>query len=486
MISKLIKQFAKKWAKKTTSATVILWALCVPCLAQADTSGFAVEVSPVIVFTGARLIDGTGGVVKENQSVLVRNGRIAELGPDGSINIPEEARRIAMAGRSLLPGWVMHHEHLFYVSDHQKAMILTQQPISFPMLYLAAGVTSARTAGSIEPYVELNIKARIDAGQSAGPDFDLTAPYLQGGKGKFLQQHGLKSVKETRDMIDYWAKQGFTSVKAYTEISRAQLAAAIEEAHKRSLKITAHLCSVTYREAADLGIDQLEHGFIVSTDFYADKKPDSCPSFTDQINSLIATNPEGEEAQSLFRHLIENNVVITSTLEAYARAANMLPTLPDDVVGLFDNDSRGVYKNHVTNLGDKPTWLPRKAIETEMAMELAFWRAGGKLVVGTDPTGAGTLPGYGSLSAIELLVKAGIPPIRAIKIASYNGAEAMGVLHDRGSIAVGKRADLIIINGNPSVDINTIHNIDMVFKNGIGYDPVKLKESADASIGGPG
>ena len=156
------------------------------------------------------------------------------------------------------------------------------------------------------------------------------------------------------------------------------------------------------------------------------------------------------------------------------------------MVGLLDSDSRGAYKKHIAYLGDKPTWLPRKAIETEMAMELAFWRAGGKLVVGTDPTGTGTLPGYGSLSAIELLVKAGIPPIHAIKIASYNGAEAMGALHDKGSIAIGKRADLIIINGNPSVDINTIHNIDMVFKNGIGYDPVKLKERAGASIGGPG
>jgi hypothetical protein len=136
---------------------------------------------------------------------------------------------------------------------------------SAPRLYLANGVTTMRTTGSVEPYADLNVKSEIDAGRMAGPHMDVTGPYLEGPDSPFIQMHQLRNADDARRTVAFWADQGVTSFKAYMNITRAELKAAIDEAHRRHLKITGHLCSVTYPEAAALGIDDLEHGFFVNT-----------------------------------------------------------------------------------------------------------------------------------------------------------------------------------------------------------------------------
>lgn len=456
-------------------------------VAQSIDNSFVLENSPVIAFTGVRIIDGTGVEPMEEQTLVVRQGRITGMGPDGSVTIPEEAKKIPLQGKTLLPGWVMHHEHLYYGSDHRAVGILTQQPITFPRLYLSAGITSARTTGSIEPYTDLRIKESIDAGILVGPDFDLTAPYLEGASAAVLQQHVLKNADEARDMVRYWAGQGFTSFKAYTHITREQLAAAVDEAHRLGLKVTAHLCSITYREAAEIGVDQLEHGFIPATDFNSEKKPNECPSNLEREKVLSSLMPGDEKVQELFRFLIDKQVVVTSTLDELERWARMEPDYPDDEIYLMDIDTREKYQQLLASrVESSHSELIKKLFIAGQSLEAGFWRAGGKLTVGTDPTMPGTLPGYGSLRSIELLAEAGIPPLEVIKIATQNGAEAMGVLDDRGTITVGKRADLIIINGDPSIDIKNIYKIEAVFKKGVGYDPVALRKSVVGKVGGPG
>lgn len=411
------------------------------------------ERSSVIAFVNARIIDGTGAPAKSGQTLIISDGRIIKTGSDNQIKIPQNAKKISLEGKSLLPGWVMHHQHL-YKADDENPSILNQQPIKFPKLYLSAGITSARTTGSIEPYTDLSVKEGIDAGDIIGPDFDLTAPYLE-GEAALLQLHTLKGPEEAREMVRYWAGQGFTSFKAYSHITQDQLAAAVDESHKLGLKITAHLCSVTYREAAEIGVDQLEHGFFPATDFVADKKLDECPNVLDGLKTIAELKPESEQVQELFRYLIEKGVVITSTLDVTAR----------------------LLKNHRLPFAEK-------LMSSGKALEASFWRAGGKLVVGTDPTGIGALPHYGSLRSIELLAQAGIPPLDVIKIATQNGAQAMGVADDRGTIALGKRADLIVIDGDPSKNIEDIYNIDLVFKNGVGYKSLALKASANEALEG--
>ena len=259
----------------------------------------------------------------------------------------------------------------------------------------------------------------------------------------------------------------------------------IDEAHKLKAKITGHLCSVTFREAADLGIDQLEHGFIFASDFLPNKKPDKCPeeSILEQWRIMSQLSIESEKVQSLFRHLIDNNVVVTSML------ANHVSKLPgeylpyEDDLYLLSEESR---KDALIVRNTKMHDFYKDAVQAEMLWETAFWKAGGTLVVGTDALRGGMLPGLGTLRTIELLSDAGIPPIDVIKIATLNGAEAIGVAKDRGSIVAGKRADLIVIDGNPATDIKDIYKVEIVFKDGIGYDPVTLKNSATGRVGAPG
>jgi imidazolonepropionase-like amidohydrolase len=153
----------------------------------------------------------------------------------------------------------------------------------------------------------------------------------------------------------------------------------------------------------------------------------------------------------------------------------------------LDTDARSRYEHSlIKHKKHNNSTTQRLRVEKDMALQAAFWRAGGKLTVGTDPTVVGALAGHGSLVSIEMLVEAGIPPLAAIKIATQNGAEAMGVEADRGTLALGKRADLIVINGDPSADISAIHNVEIVFKQGVGYDPKALQKSAVGRVGGPG
>ena len=145
-----------------------------------------------------------------------------------------------------------------------------------PRLYLAGGVTTARTAGSMEPYTDLELKREIDAGLRPGPKLDVTGPYLE-GKGSFaIQMHALADAADAARTVDYWAAEGVTTFKAYNYLTTEELKAAIDRAHAHGLKITGHLCSIGFRQAAALGIDNLEHGLFVDTEFLPGRNPDEC------------------------------------------------------------------------------------------------------------------------------------------------------------------------------------------------------------------
>src|SRR6185503_9667314 len=240
---------------------------------------------PAVVLRHVRLIDGTGAAAQEDRTIVVQGGRIAAIGgPDTPA--PAGAQVIDLAGRTVLPGLVGLHDHMYYIArpnmdaagHSEPPLIVPQMTFSSPRLYLAAGVTTMRTTGAVEPYVDLNVKGEIDAGRMVGPHMDVTGPYLEGQGSPFIQMHPLKDADDARRMVNYWADMGATSFKAYMNITRAELGAAIQEAHKRGLKLTGHLCSVTYPEAAELGIDDLEHGFFVNTQLDPGKQPDKCSS----------------------------------------------------------------------------------------------------------------------------------------------------------------------------------------------------------------
>src|SRR5882757_6601197 len=243
-----------------------------------------------IAFTHCKLADVKHLKVLEDQTVIVRNGIITAVDDSKKLSAPPGSTVIDLTGKSLLPGFVLLHEHMYYAAYSADFTYLhvKQLPFTFPKLYLACGATTVRTAGSVEPYSDLNLKRDIDQGKILGPEMDVTAPYIEGKGTFFPQMHELSGPAEAKAFVDFWVSQGATSFKAYNYPDKPTLKAAIDEAHAKGLKITGHLCSVTYREAAELGIDQLEHGFFAATDFVPDKKENACPVSPPHIMSADA------------------------------------------------------------------------------------------------------------------------------------------------------------------------------------------------------
>jgi imidazolonepropionase-like amidohydrolase len=387
-----------------------------------------------------------------------------------------------------MPGLVGMHDHLFFPMGGNPP-IYSDMGISFPRLYLALGVTTIRTTGSIAPYTDLEVKRRIDNGQMIGPKIDVTAPYLE-GKGAYTPvMHELTGPEDARRMVNFWADEGATSFKAYMNITRDELRAAVEEAHKRGMKVTGHLCSIGFREAAEIGIDDLEHGLFPDSEFVPDKKPDVCPG--NAVNqSLMTLDINGPQVQETIRTLIAKKVALTSTLPVFEAGAPIAQNgigaaravLNNRMLNTMSNDARVRYLTSRSRIpaNSQTAILVRKSMD----FERAFAKAGGLLLAGLDPTGnGGVVAGFGDQREVELLVEAGFTPVEAIKIASLNGAKFLGREALIGSIAVGKAADLMVVKGDPSKNIFDIENVEIVFKDGVGYDSQKLIDSVQGLVG---
>lgn len=447
-----------------------------------------------LVVAHVRLLDGTGRPAVEDRNVTVEGGRITAIGPGAEVVAAPGTVVVDGRGRTLLPGLVSLHDHMYYIarpdldaSGHSDPpLVVPQMTYSSPRLYLAAGVTTLRTTGSVEGYADLNLRSLIDSGQVPGPHLDVTAPYLQGQSDLFMQMYQLRDAADARRFVAFWADAGATSFKAYMHITRAELGAAIEEAHRRGFKVTGHLCSVTYPEAIDLGIDDLEHGFMVNTQLAPGKQPDVCPM--DQTSAFVErVEPGGPEATALIRSLVRHHVTITSTLPVFEHAVPNRPPLDPRAMEVLTPEARTAYL-YLRNLraAAPPEEAARKAaiFRKEQRLELDFVRAGGLLVAGPDPTGnGGTIPGFANHRAVELLVEAGFTPAEAIRIATLNGAVYLGRERTIGSVEVGKAADLMLVRGDPSTRIADLRNVELVLKDGVGFDPALLLESVRGRYG---
>jgi imidazolonepropionase-like amidohydrolase len=467
------------------SAALVL-ALSFPALAQRGrpTLGngarqFVAVDTTVVALTHARVIDGTGAPARADQTIIVRDGRIASVSDASRADIPAGAQVIDLTGKSVIPGLVLVHEHLFYPTGPGVYGNLAE---SFTRLYLAGGVTSMRTGGNMNGYGEINTKKSIDRGERAGPWIDATAPYLEGPGLGLAQVHELTDAADARRLIDFWSDNGATSLKAYMHITRDMLKASIDEGHKRGMKITGHLCSVTYREAAELGIDNLEHGFFAATDFVADKKPDVCPGQSVGQTALAAVDSNSAAVKSLIGELIRRKVALTSTLTVFETFTPGRPMPPG--IDVLDPILKQQFEQRYAQAQANKQSSYATLFEKERQMEIAFYRAGGVLLAGTDPTGGGgVIPGYSDQRALELLVEGGLTPLEAIKVGTLNGATYLGRADRVGTIAAGKQADLVVLDGDPSARIEDIRNVRIVFKQGIGYDPAKLIASVKGRVG---
>jgi imidazolonepropionase-like amidohydrolase len=438
--------------------------------------------SPVIALVHVRVIDGTGAPPAEDQTIVIDHGKIAAVGSAATTAVPAGARRMDLANHTVIPGLVGMHEHLFYPSGQGIAQY-NEQAFSFPRLYLASGVTTARTGGSLEPFTDLQVKSYIDSGRMPGPKMFITGPYLE-GNGPFLQMHPLQGADDARKTVEYWAYQGATSFKAYMHITRAELSAAVEAAHKLGIKVTGHLCSIGFREAAAIGIDNLEHGLVVDTEFDPGKKPDDCPSQTLTRDTFVKLDIKSAPVQQTIRELVQHKVAITSTLAVFDAMAPNRPPLEQRFLDVLTPQGALTYMAARARASDSTSPDNLTQLKKEMQFEYDFVKAGGHLMAGVDPTGnGGAMAGFGDLRNLELLVEAEFTPVEAIQIATLNGAQWLGQQDRIGSVSAGKQADLVLIQGNPAAKISDVRNVKVVFKDGVGYDPDKLIQSVAASVG---
>lgn len=442
---------------------------------------FVAVDAPVVAVTGVVLIDGTGAPAREGMTVVVVGDGIAAVGPDGSVEIPAGAERVEGRGRTLTPGWVMLHEHMFYPSG---SLRYNTNEVSFPPLYLGGGATTIRTGGSMDPYTDLRLRDQVNAGEVPGPRMEVTGPYLEGPGGFVRALPELRTPEEARAHVRFWADRGVTSFKAYNLLDRATLGAAIEEAHARGIKVTAHLCSITYREAADLGIDNLEHDFRVASDWVEGREPDRCPSGQDRGRSYAELDLEGAPFLSLVDHLIESGVALTTTPPVMERGSTGRPLPPPGALAAIEPSLRAAVERRYTALRDNPSPAAQEQHRKMMEAVRIFFQRGGHLVVGIDPTGGGdVVPGYGNQRAVQLLVEFGFTAEEAVLVSTLNGARYLEAADVIGSVEVGKRADLILMDGDLRSDPETLRRPVLVFKDGVGFDAPALLGSVQGAVG---
>ncbi len=430
----------------------------------------------VVALTHARLVDGTGTPSRNDQTIIIRGAQIAAVGPAATTTIPDGAQIVDLSGHTVLPGQVGLHEHTYFGGVKR----LTQMSVSGPLLYLAYGVTTAMTAGSQLPYHELNMKSAVDAGVLPGPHFLITGPYLNGGPPRNGMSRNVSSPGEVRRVIDYWADEGASWIKFLGTESREVLGAGIKEAHTRGLRVTGHLCSVTFTEAAALGLDLLQHGFITNSDYVAGKQPDVCPP--DNMRVQADVDVASPNVQSTIKRIVESGAAVASTLGVYE---TFIPEHPLELraMELLDPDTRREVETTHDNLASSGFVVPQRLLRKMMEWECDFVAAGGLLGAGCDPWGTGFLPGIGNLRNYELLVQAGFAPEMAVRIMTLNGARILGIDSRTGSVAVGKRADLMVVRGNPLTSPAAIYDVVTVFRDGIGFDSARLRQAARGHVG---
>ncbi|NVK56613.1 MAG: amidohydrolase family protein [Alteromonadaceae bacterium] len=424
-----------------------------------------------VALKNVTLLDGKGSAPKSHQTIFIDNGVIVEVGDSSGREKLENYQYLDLNGHTVIPGLIGTHNHMRLP---QGALLHTS-----PKMYLASGVTTIQTCGTGHPEEELAIKKNISQQLQPGPDIVASSPYFTGpdGRGNFIS---FTSEAEVRETISFWANKGIEWFKVYMHTRPQDLAIIVDEAHKHGAKVTGHLCATTFIEAANAGIDAIEHGFIHSYDHAHGHVQAQCSGSRDFRSSIDINSDEVNHIQQT---LIANNVAISATpaiFEAQTVRGGVADERTLKALSPFHKNDYHQRRERMTERKEswyfKEDWLPRS-----LEYELAFFRKGGLLTAGPDP-GLHNLPGFGDQRNYELFVEAGFKPREAIQVMTSNGARLLGK-DDVGSIEAGKKANLVVLEGNLVEDASVIREVAYVVKEGDIFNPKALLEGIEGHVG---
>ena len=421
--------------------------------------GIRSEQKGPLAIVGATLVDGTGRSAVADSTVVVENGRIVAAGPRASVTVPKGATVFDAKGKTLLPGLWDMHAHF--------------EQVEWGPIYLAAGVTTVRDVGNELEFIEA-VRNAIRDGQGLGPQL-LLAGIVDGTSRMGVGVERVDSPADAAHWVSEYKKHGFQQMKIYSSVKLENVKAICDEAHKAGMTVTGHIPEgLDIFQGVEAGMDQVNH--IQYALFPLAPKPPEGKTFTraERFQSLGSADLNGPAAQKEFAFLKQHNTVIDPTIALmemnFHSAAEPFTKIEPGADKVAPE-----LREALAGVGVGPDFAPtgKALFEKELALVGALHKAGIRIVAGTDQA----VPGHSLHREIELYVQAGFTPMEAIQAATLVPAQVMGVAKDVGSIEVGKRADLVLLDANPLDDIHNIRSVRYVVANGVMYPTAKLWES---------
>ena len=424
------------------------------------------------VFTNANLFDAESGTVRAHTTVVVTGDRIAAVGASGSVAVPRDAKVIDVGGKTLLPGlWDMH----VHASDDDG------------LQNLAAGVTTIRDLGGGDPTETLRLKERVDSGTHIGPRMLLAG--LMDGPGPYAgpTQILVSTPDSARAWVNWLADRGYQQVKMYSSLDTALVRVVTAEAHKRGLRTSGHVPNgMTAEEFVRAGVDEIQHVNFLFLNFWRDSVKDTrTPErFTAPAQRAALLDLQSERVQSFVRLLRERQIVLDPTLVAFegmfvGRPGKFDPGAAEFVDRLPPSIRRSLLGGGLP-VPDSLDQRYRDSFAAFLKMIKTMYDGGVPIVAGTDG-----FSGFSLHRELELYAAAGIPASEVLRIATINAAKVMHRDTDLGSIAPGKLADLIIVDGHPEQRMSDIRRVVYVMKGGKVYDPAALYSSVGVRPAAP-
>jgi hypothetical protein len=421
------------------------------------------QPSGPLAVTNANLFDTETGKSIPGTTVLIEGTRVKAVGADGKVAIPTGAERIDARGKTLMPGlWDMH----VHMSEGEG------------LQHLAAGVTYVRDLANDTDSL-LEMKRRIDAGEEIGPRVAMAG--FMDGRGPFAGPTKVlvDTEAEARSAIDNYAKLGYQSVKIYSSIKPELVPGIIKMAHEKGLRVGGHVPAfMTAQQFIEAGADELNHANFLFLNFFFDAVKDTRTPlrFTAVAERAATLDLSSEQVRSFVQLLKNRRTVVDPTVTVFYA---MLTDKPGTVGPAYAPIASRLPPQVRRSLLEGGLPIPeggeqryRDSADALLRMLKLLHDSGIPLVAGTDG-----LPGFTLHRELEMYVQAGIPAPDVLRIATLNGAKVLGLDADLGSIAPGKLADLILVDGDPARRISDIRKTELVIKDGKLYEPAALYRS---------